>query len=226
MVKEAAIIFDVDKTIITSASGKVFAKLAIKRGVLPIWTLILIPIYFIYYYFGRMGIAFFEKKFPVLEGKTREQLLAVSRECFAKYLKHHIYQEAVDIIKEAKAKSILVLLATSSIDIIVKPIADFLGVEYFATRMEFEGEISTGRFISPPLFGREKKNQVLAYLEKKQIDPCRCAFYTDSVNDLPLLEAVGHPVAVNPDMVLKKIAAQRGWEIKRFTAVYAMEEKK
>ncbi len=224
MEKQAAVIFDVDKTIINSASGKIFAKLAIKRGVLPVWTLILIPIYFIYYYFGKIGISFFEKKFSVLEGKTREQLLTVARECFSKHLKYRSYREAIEIIQKEKNRGTLVLLATSSIDVIIKPLAEFLGVEFFATRMEFDGEISTGRFISPPLFGREKKEQVLAYLEQKQIDPRQCTFYTDSIHDLPLLEAVGKPVVVNPDRVLKKIAAQRHWEFKKFTTIIANEE--
>jgi phosphoserine phosphatase len=63
------------------------------------------------------------------------------------------------------------------------------------------------------MFRGEKRNAVLAWLERTGADPRDCSFYSDSAYDLPLLEAVGRPVAVNPDRRLRRIARARGWEI-------------
>lgn len=131
-------------------------------------------------------------------------------------MKQRIYPEALNTIRTAQHEGRTVLLATSSIDVIVKPLADFLHVDFLATRMEFRDEKSTGYFIQPPVFAEDKKNHVAAYLSKHKRTFVECIFYSDSINDLPLLEVVGHPVAVNPDIRLRRIAEKRGWAIRYF----------
>ena len=63
------------------------------------------------------------------------------------------------------------------------------------------------------MFRREKKARVLSFLAEQAIAPGECSFYSDSIYDLPLLEAVGKPVAVNPDFRLRSIARRRGWQV-------------
>jgi HAD superfamily hydrolase (TIGR01490 family) len=211
-----AVIFDVDRTIVKTSTGKQFALLAIQEGVFPKRALLHIPLYFLYYKIGRMNVSFFTKRFPLIAGKTRQELETLAQTCFHTRLKPRLYPQAMQIISAAKREGESVLLATSSIDIVIRPIAEYLDVEYMATRMEFNNGVSTGRFIPPPLFGEEKCNQVLAYLEKHAIDPHTCSFYSDSVHDVKLLQAVGTPVAVNPDNKLKRIAKRRNWNIVYF----------
>jgi HAD superfamily hydrolase (TIGR01490 family) len=122
----------------------------------------------------------------------------------------------IDRVDALKARGISVWFATSSVDFLVQPIVDRLGADgLIASQLEFQDGISTGRFEGRPAFGIEKLRRVKEQADRLAVDLRDCSFYSDSVHDLPLLEAVGTPVAVNPDFRLKKIARQRGWEILR-----------
>ena len=111
------------------------------------------------------------------------------------------------------------MLATSSLDIIVEPLAQYLHVDgVLATSLEFEDGTCTGRFSGMPMFRREKKERVLSFIAGEGVSAGECSFYSDSIYDLPLLEAVGRPVAVNPDFRLRWIARRRGWPIRELSA--------
>jgi HAD superfamily hydrolase (TIGR01490 family) len=74
----------------------------------------------------------------------------------------------------------------------------------------------TGRLVGEPLHGPAKAQAVLALARREGLDLTRCAAYSDSSNDIPMLSIVGQPVAVNPDPELKRHAKEHGWEIKDF----------
>ena len=76
--------------------------------------------------------------------------------------------------------------------------------------------VYTGRLVGEPLHGPAKAEAILALAEREGLDLTRCAAYSDSANDVPMLSLVGHPVAVNPDADLKRIAREGGWEIRDF----------
>ena len=84
------------------------------------------------------------------------------------------------------------------------------------TVAENEDGVYTGRLVGEPLHGPAKAEAILALAEREGLDLSRCAAYSDSTNDLPMLSLVGHPVAVNPDQELKRIAREKGWEIRDF----------
>ena len=74
----------------------------------------------------------------------------------------------------------------------------------------------TGRLVGEPLHGPAKADAVQALAEAEGLDLERCSAYSDSFNDLPMLSAVGHPVAINPDSRLRAEARRRDWEIRDF----------
>jgi HAD superfamily hydrolase (TIGR01490 family) len=76
--------------------------------------------------------------------------------------------------------------------------------------------VYTGRLVGEPLHGPAKAEAILALAEREGLDLARCAAYSDSVNDLPMLSLVGRPVAVNPDGELRRVARERGWEVRDF----------
>ncbi len=118
---------------------------------------------------------------------------------------------------DLQARGIEVVVATSSIDLIIKPLASFLGIHtVLAGSLEFNDGECTGRFKSKLYFGENKKREAFKFLTSRSIRPEDCAFYSDSIHDLPLLNAVGIPIAVNPDHRLRKHAYHSGWEIIRF----------
>ncbi len=84
------------------------------------------------------------------------------------------------------------------------------------TVSEVEDGVYTGRLVGEPLHGPAKAEALRALAEREGLDLSRCAAYSDSANDVPMLELVGHPVAVNPDAALRRVARERGWEIRDF----------
>ena len=83
------------------------------------------------------------------------------------------------------------------------------GLEHIANRF-------TGKLIKPVCHGKGKLHWALRFCQEKGIGLDRCYFYTDSIRDLPVLEAVGHPIPVNPDVLLRREARNRGWPIEYF----------
>jgi HAD superfamily hydrolase (TIGR01490 family) len=84
------------------------------------------------------------------------------------------------------------------------------------TVSEIEDGIYTGRLVGEPLHGPAKAEAILALADQENLDLTLCSAYSDSANDLPMLTTVGHPVAVNPDAKLKRVARENGWEIRDF----------
>ncbi len=210
--------FDVDHTLTRRSSGSRFISLAIRKRVLPLRLLFIVPYYAFTYRLGVFRLRAYSDGFPYLRGVGRKVLEEIARESFETKLRGDVFAQAVSIIEEKKRKGRRVVLATSSLDIIVKPLADFLGVaDIIATRMEFIDGICTGKVAGAPMFRHEKRGRVLEFISKYTEDKRNCSFYSDSIYDLPLLEEVGFPVAVNPDFRLRKVARRRNWPIAAFS---------
>ena len=208
--------FDVDHTIIGGSSGPLFVREGVRHGLFPSLTLLYIPFFFLQYYIGRLEADSRDWQFSILSGRSRKELEEVSRSNF-ETMKGRIYPEARRLIEELQGKGRQVVLATSSLDLIVRPLAEELGIkEVIATTLEFIDNRCTGRFAEGPLFKEKKKEKVFGFLRSRKVGWQECSFYTDSVNDLALLEAVADPVAVNPDRRLRSIASARGWRVLRF----------
>ncbi|MGO9412389.1 MAG: HAD family hydrolase [Spirochaetia bacterium] len=206
--------FDVDHTITRRSSGARFVSVAVRKGVVPWRVILAMPWYSITYRLGMLRLKDYKAGFPYLRGITRATMNQIADESFEKLLRKDIYRDAAALITERKKNGRAVALASSSLDLIIMPLASFLGIEtVIATSLEFEGDTCTGRVDGVPLFRREKKRRVLEFVAAQGEDPRECSFYTDSIFDVPLLEAVGHPVVVNPDLRLRKVARRKGWPI-------------
>jgi HAD superfamily hydrolase (TIGR01490 family) len=206
--------FDVDHTLTRRSSGGRFIALAMQRGVLPRRLLFVVGWYAFTYKIGIFKLRPYAEGFPYLKGLNHDILVSIARESFESRLKDDMFRDGLALVRESHAAGRTVVLATSSLDIIVEPLARYIGVnEVLATTLEFKDGECTGRLAGPPMFRAEKKKSVLAYAADRGIALADCSFYSDSIYDLPLLEAVGRPVAVNPDFRLRRLARQRGWSI-------------
>jgi HAD superfamily hydrolase (TIGR01490 family) len=206
--------FDVDHTLTRRSSGTRFVSLAMRKRVLPLRLLFVIPWYALTYRLGIFRLREYVEGFPYLRGIQRSTLEHIARESFETRLKADLFEGAITLTRQRRAEGRRVILATSSIDFIVAPLAEHLGVDgVLATTLEFVDGACTGRIVGTPMFKREKKNQVLAFMKAEGVTPKECSFYSDSIYDLPLLEVVGRPIAVNPDFRLRRIARRRGWTI-------------
>jgi HAD superfamily hydrolase (TIGR01490 family) len=207
---------DVDHTVLRRSSGRHFLILGVREGLFPVTSLFYLPVVYLRYTFGCLDAGDPSWEFPLLRGRSRAELENLAERSLH-YLIKEIYPRAEALIAELRASGRRVVFATSSLDLIVRPLARHLKLDdLLASRLEFAGETATGRFEGVPLLKEEKKRRVLEYIRDRGVLPRDCSFYSDSIQDLPLLEAVGDPVAANPDLGLARTARRRGWRILRF----------
>jgi len=152
-----------------------------------------------------------------------DEQLAVSARFMAEVMAPQLLPAARALLDLHRAAGDLVAIVTATNEFITRPIADALGVEHLlAVELErgVDG-VATGRIRGVPSFREGKIERVhdwLAGLGQRLSDVEHSVFYSDSTNDLPLLEIVSEPVATNPSPALEAIALQRGWRILRLFA--------
>ena len=130
-----------------------------------------------------------------------------------------LYDEARTLVAGHQAAGRDVIVVSASGHEVVDPIAALLGADtVIATQMV----IADGRYtgdVAFYAFGEAKAARIRELAAERGYELPGCYAYSDSITDLPMLEAVGHPTAVNPDRALRRVAAQRGWPIRFFTAL-------
>ncbi len=151
------------------------------------------------------------------QGWAQEQVVAIVEESIEDAVEPIIYAEAMDLIEQHHAEGRLVVIVSASPEEIVAPLGRYLGVdETIASRAEVD---AAGRYTGAMAFyayGPYKAQAMKELADRLGVDLLASYAYSDSYTDLPMLEAVGHPVAVNPDRVLGRIARDRSWEVRRF----------
>jgi len=124
-----------------------------------------------------------------------------------------IYPQARQLIADLKQDGFEILIISASAEQLVDPIARYLGIEQqLSVLMEFDGGIHTGRTRDVMTFREGKVTRLMRWLDENGHSLAGAHFYSDSHNDLPLLEQVELPVATNPDAQLAAIASERGWQ--------------
>ncbi len=210
-------IFDLDHTLISGSTGRHYLATAADHGVLPRRVMLSIPMVYFRYRIGKLKLSHIDRELPQLKGIERALLEEVAERAFDERIKPALFTDAVRYVETLKAAGEELAIATSSVDVIVEPLLEYLGIRtLIASSVEFEDGKCTGKFLYAPAFGHEKKERVLDFLMQRNIDLSRCFFYSDSVYDLPLLQEVGNPVAVNPDFMLNRHAKRSGWRVMRF----------
>jgi HAD superfamily hydrolase (TIGR01490 family) len=216
-----AAFFDLDKTVIARASMVAFGKPLYRAGLVSRW-LLLRALYgqLVYLYMGadedRMA-RMRESALRVTVGWHRDHIRSLVRETMDEVIDPIVYEEALDLIREHKARGDRVFIISASPEEIVAPLSEYLGAdEAIATRPMVDDE---GRYTGEIEFysyGPFKAEAMHRVAERDGFDLADCFAYSDSATDIPMLEAVGHPVAVNPDRVLAEYAQEQGWQVRAF----------
>ena len=211
-------IFDIDHTLIKQSTARCFIRQALKRKIISLRQLFSFPRKWLLYRYALIDPQFIEKEIRVIEGLSENLLREVSGEAFHHCGRALLFREGEALIRTLKEKGERVIFATSSFELLIQPLLAHFGVfEAVATRLEFLNGQATGRTLGSAAFGENKRRAVEAWLEENRLNPEEAIFYSDSYNDLPLLEACGKAVAVNPDSRLRREARNRGWTILRFS---------
>jgi len=137
-----------------------------------------------------------------------------------------VYDEAVERIQQHKSAGQDVVIVSSSGQEVVGPIGAMVGADYvLATRMVVSDDGKYTGEIERYVYGPEKAEAVRELAAERGYDLAASYAYSDSITDLPLLDEVGHPTAVNPDRALRKIAVERGWPILTFANGVPLRER-
>lgn len=210
-------IFDIDHTLIKSATGIYFVRAGLDRHYFSRRQLLKIPIILFKYRMGFLKGSIVEREIPFMKGLTVDILEELGRTGFECYGRRDVFDDARKMIAELQGRSENIVFATSSFDYSVRPVADYFGVkDVIASSFEFKNGTCTGYIEGRTAFGESKKNKVVHYLSEKGLSLEDCVFYSDSHHDIPLLESVGKAVAVNPDRKLRAVARENRWDIIRF----------
>ncbi len=222
MVVVRAAFFDLDKTVIAKASIAAFGR-PFRRGGLINRRVVLRAVIgqLIFLQFGadeeRLA-RIRESMLALTKGWERDRVRDIVRETLLEVIEPLIYAEALELMEEHRIHGDRVYLVSASPEEIVGPLAELLGVDgAICSRAEVDDE---GRYTGEMAFyayGVTKAEAVTELAGRSGIDLSVSWAYSDSATDLPMLEAVGHPVAVNPDRPLLRAARERGWEIRQFT---------
>lgn len=148
-------------------------------------------------------------------GRSQEELMSWGREIVEERILPLVYEDIVEVIKSHAERGHSTYLVTAAPIELARTIAEALGMTgAVATVSEVdEHGFYTGRLSGPVVHGTEKAKAVAEMAAEIGIELAECAAYSDSINDLPLLESVGYPHAVNPEYELRRIATARGWPI-------------
>ncbi len=217
-----AAFFDLDKTVIDRASIAAFGRPFLKGGLINRRLVARAALsQLIYLYFGadeeRLAHVR-ESMLAVTKGWDRAQVRQIVRETMLQTMEPIMYAEALELMERHRAAGHRVYLVSASPEEIVLPLSDLLGADgAICSRGEVDEE---GRYTGRMAFyayGESKADAMRELAARTGLDLEASSAYSDSATDLPMLEAVGRPVAVNPDRALAKIARERGWEVRNFT---------
>ncbi|MHB8513021.1 MAG: HAD family hydrolase [Actinomycetota bacterium] len=215
-----AAFFDLDKTVIARSSTLMFGKPLYREGMIRRGTVIKGAYAALVYQIvgadeqkmDRMRAALLE----LTKGWDAQKISQLARETLTEMIEPIIFAEAAHLIQTHRESGRRVYLVSSSGEEIVRPLAEFLGVPYsIGSRAEIIDGLYTGE-LDFYCQGEGKREAILEEAALHDIDLSRSYAYSDSATDVPMLETVGNPVAVNPDKDLRKIALERGWQILTF----------
>ena len=209
-------IFDLDNTLISIDSDHAWGQFLVEQGVVdPLGYRQANEKFLKDYQAGTLDIhAYLAMALEPLAANTPEQLTAWHRRFMASKIEPHILKKGEALLAEHRSRGDTLLIITATNRFVTGPIAKRLGVdELIAVDPEMIEERYTGRVSGTPSFREGKIARLQEWLADKRISLDGAWFYSDSLNDLPLLEKVDNPVAVDPDDTLRREAESRGWPI-------------
>jgi HAD superfamily hydrolase (TIGR01490 family) len=210
-------IFDLDNTLLDGDSDYNWGLYLVKKGYLDEGEYKeQNQKFFEEYQVGKLDIfAFAEFQFRFLKNNTRKFLNDVRSDYINEIIKPMILKKAVDLVNQHKEAGDRLLIITATNSFITKPIGELFGIDELigTDPEENEGEF-TGKVKGTPSFKEGKVTRLFDWLDEKNLklaDFEKTFFYSDSHNDLALLEVVTNPVVVNGDKILLEKAQEKNW---------------
>ncbi|NEW71428.1 HAD family hydrolase [Streptomyces rhizosphaericus] len=225
-----AAFFDLDKTVIAKSSTLTFSKSFYRGGLINRRAALRTAYAQFVFLAGRADHEQMERMRKYLSALCRgwnvQQVKEIVAETLHDLIDPIIYDEAASLIEEHHTAGRDVVIVSTSGAEVVEPIGELLGADrVVATRMVVEDGVFTGE-VEYYAYGPTKAEAIAELAESEGYDLSRCYAYSDSVTDLPMLEAVGHPHTVNPDRALRREAAARGWPVLSFNRPVRLKQRR
>jgi HAD superfamily hydrolase (TIGR01490 family) len=214
-----AALFDMDKTLLDTSSGQLYAYYMYRIGRMGRRELARVAWWGL---LSRLGVLDMQNLIPRLladaAGDDEGEMRRLCDHWFEQDVLPHLTEPGCRQVEEHQAQGHVVAIVSASTQYVVRPLAAHLGIseQYVCTLLRSQNGRLTGEAEEPPCYGAGKVVWAERFATEHGVDLAASYFYTDSISDLPLLDRVGHPVAVNPDPRLRRLALKRGWPIVSF----------
>ncbi len=210
-----AALFDMDRTLVRIDTGTLYVRYQRDVGEAGFRDAVRVAWWMMQYTVGVLDAPrIAERALRSFKGKREQWLRETCETWFVDYVMPHVAEAGRGAVERHRRDGDVVAIVTGATPYAAVPLARALGIEHVvATHLEVEDGCFTGR-VRPPLSYGEGKVVLSERLAKEQgfsLDDA--TFYSDSITDLPLLERVKTPIAVNPDRRLRGIARKRNWRI-------------
>jgi len=217
----SAAFFDLDKTIIAKSSVLAFGRPFYREGLLSKRAIVRSAYAQVVFMLVGADENKMEKlrvaMLDMIRGWNRDHVAGIVREALDEVVTPIIFAEALELIGEHHREGRKVVIVSSAPEEVARPLGEHLGVDdVIATRAEIDGDgMYTGE-LSYYGYGPHKAEAIRDLAAREGIDLSESYAYSDSITDEPMLRAVGHPFAVNPDRELARVAREQGWPVLSF----------
>ncbi|MEV6775500.1 HAD family hydrolase [Streptomyces syringium] len=224
-----AAFFDLDKTVIAKSSTLTFSKSFYQGGLINRRAVLRTAYIQFVFLVGGADHDQMERMRQYLSELCRgwnvRQVREIVAETLHELIDPIIYDEAASLIEEHHTAGRDVVIVSTSGAEVVEPIGELLGADrVVATRMVVKDGAFTGE-VEYYAYGPTKAEAIRELAESEGYDLARCYAYSDSATDIPMLESIGHPHAVNPDRALRREAIARDWPILTFTRPVRLKQR-
>jgi HAD superfamily hydrolase (TIGR01490 family) len=212
----AVAFFDLDRTLLAVNSGVLWVRQELARGYITRWQALRAGVWLGRYQLGLVSMNdALLKAIALLAGTGEAPVRARTAAFYAEHLRMLYRPGAVRALAAHRSAGDRLVLLTCSSGYMSELVAVDLKLDaVLCNRFEVDAAgLHTGRPLGEVCFGVGKRQYAQAYAREAGVTLAECTFYTDSYSDLPVLEAVGRPVAVNPDLRLRREALRRGWPV-------------
>ncbi len=218
--ESGAAFFDLDRTLISRSSSLALAGTFRRRGLIgrrQVAKAAIAQLVFARFGAGQSRVGqTADSAMSVLRGLPVTLMREIAVEAWEPVLKPLVYREALELAQDHRARGERVFIASAALQEVVEEISSRLGFDgAVASHAEVRDGAYTGR-LDRRLYGQAKADALVELATAEGIDLSGSTAYSDSYSDVPLLQAVGHPVVVNPDRALRRLAAEAEWRSLRF----------
>ncbi len=216
MTGRRAALFDMDRTLVRKNTAQLFTRYRRERGELGLVSTSRVAYWLLLYSLGIVnGPRVAKIALSEYRGVFEREMRAQCEEWFPRYVLPWVSEAARRTVAEHQEQADIVAIVSGATRYVTEPLARELGIQHVVCSvMEIdEARAFTGAVEDPLCFGEGKLLRTARFLERRGVALSDCTFFSDSITDLPLLAAVGQPVAINPDVRLRWAALRRSWPI-------------